>query len=491
MNTMIRSRRNRRSRFRGREIPTDQQKELAFEKRRLEALFKHSMDGIALLDAQDRIIDINQSFTNLFGHHIDEIKGRHIDDILAGGFKYDEAKELTDQVLRGEAVISESTRLTKDGNAIEVSIKGVPIIIENEIMGIFALYSDITSRKKYEERLKHLGMYDSLTGLFNRGFFEDSLSNLNIKSNLPLSIIMADINGLKLINDTFGHAVGDELLIKISEVLKKVCRSGDVVCRIGGDEFAMIFPKTIEADAHIIANRIIKACSLKKIQCIPLSMSLGVATKSEGDQHIQVVLREAEERMYKSKLDNSKTQKNKLLLSLQNHLYNNSHETLDHTKRMKDMALIMGKRLELSEEDLDNLGLLCDLHDIGKVAVSNDILLKEEPLAKEEWDIIKTHPEVGYRISMAIPELIPIAKKILSHHEKWDGTGYPQKIRGEEIPLESRILSIVDAFDVMVTGRPYKKPINIQGALDELERCAGTQFDPRLVKLFIEIIKKG
>ena len=464
------------------------QEELTFEKKRMEALFKHSMDGIALLDAQDRIIDINKSFTDLFGHHIEEIRGQHIDNILPGTVKFKEAKELTERVLNGEAVAIESIRLRKDGTEVQVSVKGVPILIEDKIMGIFSIYTDITIRKEYEERLKYLGMCDSLTGLYNRAFFEENINRLDTERQLPLSIVIADINGLKLLNDAFGHAMGDKLLVEISKILKNVCRNEDIVCRFGGDEFAMIFPKTSEVTAQNIISRIREACQSEKIQSIPLSISLGVACKTDFSQYIQKIIREAEDRMYRNKLLDSKNSRTAIINALQKSLHEKTHETVAHSERMKKFALQLGKKLRLSDSDMEELTLLCSLHDIGKVAIPDHILTKSEALTQDEWEIIKKHPEIGYRIAMATPELMNIAKKILAHHERWDGNGYPEKLRQEEIPLVTRIITLVDAYDVMTNGRPYKKRLSIQEAINEVLRCSGTQFDPNLVELFLETL---
>lgn len=463
--------------------------ELEYQKHRFEALFKNSMDAIAFADKDNRIIDVNDKFVKMFGYTLDEIKYRRIDDVVAPIlYHHAEAHDLTQKVLEGECVELETVRYTKENKPIDVCVKGVPVVMKGEVLGVYGTYVDITKRKQYEEKLKYIGMHDALTGLYNRGFFEENLIRLNTDRQLPLSIVMADINGLKLTNDAFGHLTGDKLLKKIASILKGICRSEDIICRLGGDEFAILLPRTQEKIAQSICNRIKYACANTPDAVVPLSISLGVSTKVDGSQNIQEVLKEAEERMYRNKMLDSKSSRSAIIASLHNTLREKTYETEEHSSRLQHLALRIGKELGMMDSELDELVLLSALHDIGKVAIPDHILLKKGKLTEQEWEIIKTHPEIGHRIAMATQELVPIAEKILSHHERWDGKGYPQGLRGEAIPMGSRILSIVDAFDVMTNGRPYRKSLSISESLEEIMRCAGTQFDPFLADIFYHII---
>ena len=345
-------------------------------------------------------------------------------------------------------------------------------------------FMDITERKRAEAQVKYLSFNDKLTGLYNRAFFEEELSRLDTERQLPLSLIMGDVNGLKLINDALGHESGDRLLRKVAEILRNSCRKEDIIARWGGDEFIILLPKTKAHCAERICERIQEKSRSSSDFPIPISISLGTASKSDSQQDVQAIIKEAEDKMYRNKLLESKSARSSFLLSLQQTLWTKSYETKEHCQHVKELAEQIGTRLGLPESELDDLRLLAVLHDVGNIAIPNKILDKPEPLSPEEWEIVKKHPETGYRIALTLPELAPIAGAILAHHERWDGKGYPLGLKAEEIPLISRILAIIDAFEVMTSGRPYKEAMSIAEARSEIRKCAGTQFDPELVKTF-------
>jgi len=358
---------------------------------------------------------------------------------------------------------------------------GIPI----EIIG--TTY-DITERKKTEDEILHLSYHDMLTGLYNRRFLEEEIKRLDTERQLPLSIIMGDLNSLKLINDAFGHLEGDKLLIETTKLLKKVCRSDDILARWGGDEFVILLPKTSVAAAEEIVQRIKRECSELYIQKIPTGLAIGIAAKTESDQDIEDIILEAEGNMYKNKVSGKQGSASSVIAALEQALYEKSNETMEHTQRLKELSTNLGKKFKLHPHQLDELSLLASLHDIGKVAISETILLKEGALSENEWEIIKRHPETGFNIAQSSPQIAHIAKSILFCHEKWDGSGYPTGLSKEEIPLLSRIIAVADAYDVMTSKRSYKTAMSKEDAVKELKRCAGTQFDQVLVEKFIEIL---
>ena len=345
-------------------------------------------------------------------------------------------------------------------------------------------------RKQAEDEIIYLSFHDKLTGLYNRAFFEKELKRIDKMEYYPLSIILGDINGLKLTNDIFGHMEGDRLLKRIAGILKSSCRSNDIIARWGGDEFAVILPKTTRNEAHDVCNKIRKACSLAEGNVIQPSIALGSTTKSDPSCDLRQVLKEAEDRMYRHKLLEGRSARNAIISSLEKTLFEKSFETEEHAKRLMQLSYNLGKVMGLSESELDELHLLSILHDIGKIAISDAILAKPGRLTPDEWKEMRKHSEIGFRIAESSQELSHIAEHILCHHERWDGKGYPQGLKCAEIPRLSRILAVVDAYDVMTNERPYKKAVGIIEALDELERCSGSQFDPEVVCYFVGVIRK-
>jgi len=354
----------------------------------------------------------------------------------------------------------------------------------------FIVIADITEKVQKDREIKYLNLHDKLTGVYNRACFEDQLKLVDKPGNYPISFIIGDVNGLKLTNDIFGRDEGDRHLRSLAEILKGCCRNNDVIARWGGDEFAVILPRTSNEEALSICEAITAECSKAGKDSTRPSISLGCATKENIHGDIQDILNEAEERMYRHKLLEGKSIRSSIISSLGKTLFEKSYETEEHAKRLLEISTKIGREIGLSGNELDELNLLSILHDIGKIAISESILAKAGELTSEEREKIKKHAEIGCRIAESSRELSHISKYILFHHERWDGTGYPQCLKGNAIPKLSRIISIVDAYDVMTHVRPYKKAISHSKAIEEIKRCAGTQFDPEMVKIFVKVMSK-
>ena len=352
------------------------------------------------------------------------------------------------------------------------------------VVGVVMTCTDITARKDDEDKMRYLGYHDTLTGLFDRAGLDVELKNHDQSEHLPLSVIMADLNGLKIINDTYGHAIGDRFLQQFAYILRQVCREKDVIARWGGDEFVILLPQTSQTQADSVVDRIILSCRAPFFEGIPISVALGVACK-EHEEPISTILQTAENRMYKQKLTESRSHKSAVLNALRNTLQEKSYETDTHAENMKEAAQFIGMKLGLSHDELVRLDLLIQLHDIGKINMPAELLQKDGPLTAEEWELMRQHPEIGYRIARNTDDVSHVAEEILSHHERWDGAGYPHGLKGADIPLLARITTLADAYEIMNNGRPYKRPMKNREIRLEIQRCAGKQFDPELSKIFL------
>ncbi len=378
-----------------------------------------------------------------------------------------------------------------DGSVIWVSMHVSTVRDQNgNVIGFQGSTRDVAERKDAEEKIQYLSFHDNLTGLYNRVYLENEMKRLDTERQLPIILVMADLNNLKLVNDTFGHELGDKMLKHTAEILRSSCRSEDIIARWGGDEFVIFLPQTKEEDANNICKRINKKCKETYVKDIPLSLALGTAVKNKANMDLAEILKDAEENMYKQKLTEIKQIRSTVLNTMLKNLEAKSFETEAHYSGMQDVAQKISKKVRISESELNRLKELILLHDIGKINISEEILTKPGPLSDKEWELIKKHPEMGWRIARATEDFAHVAEDILRHHERWDGKGYPYGRKGKEIPLLARITAIADSYDVMSHGRPYKRPMDREEIVAEFKRCAGTQFDPELVEIFLSILEE-
>jgi len=461
-------------------------KALEKSRKRFRALAKYSTDIIIRFDSDLKCLYANPAIQGIIDEDAENLIGLTLKNMGLSKNLSNILEEAIDSVFKNEKP-----------NNVELSLGErwyhwslMPEFSEektssNRVSAVITSARDITERKLIEEKIRYKSYHDELTGLHNRAYFNEKLEQINNEEYMPLSMILADLNGLKITNDTLGHKAGDQLLIRISRILEATCREEDIIARIGGDEFVILLPNTKKEITREICNRIKEACKLSPKDPIKPSVALGYATKKNVSKDIEVVFKIAEDHMYHNKMFESESSNTTIIESLETLLRETTNETLEHSQRIKTMATAMGKVLNLSKEEINELSSLADLHDLGKVAIPKEILQKKESLTIEDWERIKRHPELGFKIANASSKLTQIGNGILSHHERWDGTGYPHGLAKEEIPLLARIISVVDAYDVMTSGRPYKKAISPSKAIQELKDCSGSQFDPKLVDLFI------
>lgn len=346
-----------------------------------------------------------------------------------------------------------------------------------------------------EEIIKRQAYTDSMTGFYNRTYFEDVMARMGriLPELKPLSFIAIDIDGLKITNDTFDHKMGDYLLKEAAKIISEVFKLSGITARVGGDEFCVILPNmdnwVVNEKREEIADLIEEAN--KSGVSVPISMSIGTATSDESDnEDIYTTYRRADDDMYQYKLSQSGSEKSRVIDMLLTALAERDYVSQGHVERLAHMAELMADALGLQDVEKRNLVLLSKVHDLGKIGVPDEILNKPGKLTHREYEKMKQHVKIGYNIANRSKELMNIAPLILHHHEHWDGKGYPDGLKMEEIPLECRILGIIDAYDAMINDRPYHKGIIKEDALTEIARCSGTQFEPLFVEIFIEVAER-
>ncbi len=354
---------------------------------------------------------------------------------------------------------------------------------------ISEIFANAIQRKDAEARILKLARFDRLTGLRNRMYFEQEMERLRQQNVADPALLLFDIDGLKLINDTYGHSRGDELLLFVAQSIATGGYSGEISARVGGDEFAILLPEATEQMAELRCQQVKNQVAEHKAGDFELfiSLSTGYALAPRIPECFADFFREADNYMYREKLHHAKSNRSAVVQTLMKALEARDFITEGHAVRLEELMERLARHLGMSEKEIADMRLLAQFHDIGKVGIPDSILMKPGPLTEEEYTQMQRHSEIGYHIAQASPDLAPIADWILMHHERWDGSGAPLQLAGEKIPLACRMLAIADAFDAMTSDRPYRLAMNKADAIAELQRCAGTQFDPAMVVKFLEI----
>ncbi len=456
------------------------------------------MEMVLLVDMEGCITGANLRVEKMLGYDKDRLIGSRLEDMTNIDFS-----DLLERLNFDGSYMDDREWycMSSMGSKIPVSIKVSAvkgknnetagfIIIMNDKTLVSKLQNEISERVKKESQLNYLSMHDSLTGLYNRMHFNQTIYRLQAEHCIPLGIIMCDLDGLKLINDTFGHDKGDRLLIDGANTIKSALDGKAILSRIGGDEFAILSPACTEEGLNAMCAGIRGAVDEYNAgnPCILLSVSMGYSLRGSLSKSMNEVLKEADNNMYREKLYNTHSFRSTMVQALMRTLEARDFITEGHADRMGEMAVKLGGYLGLSGQRILDLQLLAQFHDLGKVGIPDVILFKPSSLTGDEILQMQRHSEIGFKIAQVHPDLNNISDLILKHHERWDGKGYPLGIREEEIPLECRILAIIDAYDAMVNDRPYRKAMSRHEAVAELKKHSGTQFDPRLVPEFIKMI---
>lgn len=468
------------------------EKSLKEERELLKATLFSMGDGVITTDREGNVGIVNASAEKLTGWTREEVEGKPFNEVFR--FSHTNTEEQyagpLDQILKTGELIQDQNQwilLSREGHEIPIENSASPIRDEGgNINGAVLVFRDYTEKKEKQARIEYLSFHDQLTGLYNRRFFEDELILLDTVQNLPLSIIMVDVNGLKLINDAFGHSTGDLALREAAAIIQEECQEYNLIARLGGDEFVMLLPRTNQDNAEMLVKRIYSAFEKKTVGNISLSVSCGWGVKQEPGENMANVLKLAEDHMYRRKLSESKSMHYKTIDIIIRTLHGKSERERKHSERVGLLCEAIAIAMNMDPEDVKEFRTIGLMHDIGKIAIDLRILDKEGPLNALERAELERHPELGYQILRSINEFAKLAEYTLSHHERWDGTGYPRKLKGDEIPLEARIIAIADAYDAMTSDRPYRRAMDKEAAVMELIKESGKQFDPDIAVIFAE-----
>lgn len=467
--------------------------ELASANDRFQRVIENApMVAIHGFDGQGTILYWNRAAEDLYGFSREEVLGRRMSaPPLAGCFGNPLQQAVAGCQAHTRAPSIREREVSTRGGGRRTVLSCLLSLPKTGATGEYMrMEVDISERKGMEEQLKYFSLHDNLTGLYNRNFFEQELARLDQQAAGAIGIIICDLDGLKVVNDTLGHQSGDAMLMAVAGILKSMVRSQDVVARIGGDEFALLLKGADQALMAAMIGKIrhnIESFNRRQAS-LPVSLSLGFAVSGEVHSPVFALFKDADHHMYREKLHRSQSNRSAVVQTLMKALEARDYITEGHGVRLQSMVVALAENLGLPNHQIRDLQLLAQFHDIGKVGIKDHILFKPGSLTAEEMASMQQHCDIGYRIALASPDLVPIADWILKHHEWWDGSGYPLGLKGEEIPLACRMLGIADAFDAMTSDRPYRRALSVDEALAELIRCAGSQFDPFLVVRFREVL---
>jgi len=463
---------------------------LATERKTLSHIVKHAPVPMMVHNESRQIVHISDALTALTGYQKNDIPTIRAWCERAYPFRYEEIYnhmvqlyQIKDSMFEGNYQVH-----TSDGNMLYWDIYTAYIGLDQNGMRSFLTSAiDVTERKSKEKELTHQSYHDDLTGLFNRRYYNEIAHKLEHMQDI--GVVLCDLNGLKLINDVFGHAHGDDLLITFANLLKKHLPKNVTIARIGGDEFVAIVYDFDRYDFDGIAQQIKTDIQSYKDDIIP-SAALGYAKKRPKEKIKHAFVR-AENMLYQDKIYEYNHQTNNIIKALKNTLYKKTDETEEHIKRLKALAKPFMKALDMNDEQEKEMMLLIELHDIGKISIDETIYEQDTPLAQEQRKDMERHTEIGYRIANALPKLKSVAYAILTHHENYDGSGYPFGLSETEIPMLSRAFRIIESYEIMTRGTHYKEKIHSHQAVKALQEDANRLYDAVMVDAFINTIQRA
>ncbi len=513
---------------------------------RYKKLFEAANDSLIIVDVgTGKIIDVNKKAEKLLALPKQQIIGMH-QTRLHPLEEADNYREKFMDVVR-DAIGSEGESIPYvDGEVINSKGEKIPVSISasmleiggrNIVLGVFRDMSEIRKIEREKKEAEALALIDPHTQLYNYRYFQRRIHSefeLAKRRSTPLSVLMIDIDYFKSVNDTFGHEYGDIVLQEFAILLQHTCRGIDVVTRFEGEDFAVILPDTDGRGAYAFAERIQKVIKKHRFGAnkVKLRVSIGVSAYPEDNiatvdnllTAVERCVRLAKEQggnmitttahLRKKKVKEvmpdreSKERVNAITKKFMDLLRRNRQNTIEavyalahtvgaknayteeHSEDMVKYSTEVGRKMGLIDEDIEDIKHGAMLHDIGKLGISEKILLKRGKLTKKEYDIIKKHPQIGADIIRPVHFLKNVVPIILHHHERYDGYGYGSKLKGDEIPVGARIVAVVDVYQALVSNRPYRKAYSKRDALKIIKDESGTHFDPKVVKAFLDILSK-
>ncbi len=449
-------------------------------------------DGILMIRLPSgAIVDANESACVILGFSRTGLFAANLTDLFpAAGSVLQRLDNMTGNGGRRHEFSTEFRRA--DGSRVPIEGTVDVVALGGDVFAV-AILRDVSERLRADARLHHVSTHDSLTGLYNRAYLEVEFRRRHDSLPLPCALIACDIDGLQMTNETLGHAAGDQRLIMTAVLLSALVEPGDILSRVGGDEFALIRPGADRVQAEKICNHLRESVDLYNSanKDIYLSLSAGYAVTDAKPIELNVLLRDADNQVRREKLLRAQSTRSGIVNTVMTLLEARDFITEGHAERLEVMVSGLAEKIGFASSQQDAMKLFAKFHDIGKVGISDAILFKPGPLNEEERDEMRRHSEIGYRIALSSVDLVHIAEWILRHHEWWNGSGYPIGLAGPAIPLECRILAIADAFDAMTSDRPYRKAMSPIEAVKELRKFSGLQFDPDLLEPFCELLRQN
>ena len=467
------------------------EKKLFIEKEQFRTTLLSVGDGVISTDNAGRIMVVNPIAEKLTGWSQKEAMGQLLPtvfNIITESTRESRENPVAQVVALGSIIEMPSPTLliSKQGREIPIEDSAAPIRDnEGQITGAVIVFRDFTEKKEKQKQIEYLSFHDHLTGLYNRRYIEDAVRRLDTGRNLPFTVIVLDVNGLKLTNDAFGHEMGNRLLVAIADIMKQSCRADHIIGPVGGDEFVILLPKTDAAPSERIMNRITEIASQTVLDSIIISLAVGFAVKTHSEQDMGSIMRDADQYMYNNKLKHGKMMRSQVIETVLRNINLKYDQEQIHTERVSQYCEAIARVLGFSEKEVDQIKTAGALHDIGKIVVPAELLNKPGKLTDDEYEAIKRHTETGYQMLKSVDEYMGLAEGVLHHHERWDGSGYPGRLKGRNIPREARIIAVADVYEAMTAERPYQRTKSKEEAVSELRRCAGTQFDPEIVEAFV------